>query len=597
MRRSVPSLGQLPRAAIRGSRGRVLLALSVAAVAASTAMVPANAQDDDRSGRTTTVKLLAFNDIHGNLDPPAGSGGLIRASLDPIAPKNVAAGGVEYLATHLDALGAGDPRTLVVAAGDNIGATPLLSAAFHDEPTIEALNAIGTDTSSVGNHEFDEGVVELYRMQHGACLPTPDSCPDGDFGGADFTYTAANVVNTDSGRTILPPYWIGEVPAATGSGKVKVGFIGMTLEGTASIVTQSGIRGIEFRDEVESANALVPELRGKGVEAIVVLIHEGGVQNGLYNDCLGLTGPIVEIATTGADGVALDAEIDAIVSAHTHQPYNCSLTDPAGRPRPVTSAASFGRIITEINLAVDRQGEVDRAATTAANHIVTRDFPDPELTALITKYRTLVAPVANRKVGDITADLLRQIDASGESPLGNVISDAQLADTAPAARGGAQIAFMNPGGIRADLVYAPDGVVTYEEAFTVQPFNNYVTTMTLTGAQIDAVLEQQFDNPSVGANRILQVSAGFTYTWNAQSPTGSKVGPGSIQLNGQPIDPAGTYRVTVNSFLADGGDNFTVLRNGTDRVVGGLDIDAFTAYLGANSPLSPPPTDRINVTP
>jgi 5'-nucleotidase len=265
----------------------------------------------------------------------------------------------------------------------------------------------------------------------------------------------------------------------------------MTLEGTASIVTASGIRGVDFRDEVESANALVPQLRAQGVD----------VQ------------------------------------------------------------------------------------------------PDPALTELIAKYRTLVAPIANRQVGTITADILRQPDASGESPLGNVIADAQLADTAPEGRGGAQLALMNPGGIRADLVFAPDGVVTYEEAFTVQPFNNYVVTMTLTGAQIDALLEQQFDNPSPGANRVLQVSAGFTYTWNAQAPTGSKIDPASIQLNGQPIDPQGTYRVTVNSFLADGGDNFTVLRSGTNRVVGGLDIDAFTAHLGANSPLSPPPTDRINVTP
>jgi 5'-nucleotidase len=576
----------------------VVLALSVATVALSTAVLPASANNDGGSGGSTTVKLLAFNDFHGNLDPPTGSGGLIRTSLDPTNPQNVPAGGAEYLATHLDALGAGDPSTLVVSAGDNIGASPLLSAAFHDEPTIEAFNAFGVDTSSVGNHEFDEGVVELFRMQYGACLPTPDSCADGDFGGADFTYTAANVVNTDSGRPILPPYWIGEVPAAKGSGKAKVGFIGMTLEDTASIVTASGIRGVEFRDEVESANALVPQLRRAGVEAIVVLVHEGGTQNGLYNECRGLTGPIVEIATAGADGVALDPEIDAVVSAHTHQAYNCSLPDPAGQPRLVTSAASFGRLITEINLVVDRRGEVDRAATTAVNRIVTRDVPkDPELSALIAKYRTLVAPIANRKVGEITADLLRQPDASGESPLGNVIADAQLADTAPAAKGGAQLALMNPGGIRADLVFAPDGVVTYEEAFTVQPFNNYVVTMTLTGAQLDAVLEQQFDNPSTGANRILQVSKGFTYTWNPQAPTGSKVDPASIQLNGQPVEEAGAYRVTVNSFLADGGDNFTVLRQGADRVVGGLDIDALTAYLGANSPLSPPPTNRINIVP
>jgi 5'-nucleotidase len=576
----------------------MLLALGVAAAAVSTAVVPASAQDSSASSPgTTTVNLLAFNDFHGNLEPPLGSSGVIRTSLDPSDPKNVPAGGAEYLATHLQALGADDPRTLVVSAGDNIGASPLLSAAFHDEPTIEAFNDFGVDTSSVGNHEFDEGVVELYRMQYGGCLATPDSCPDGDFAGANFTYTAANVVNTDSGRPIFPPYWIAQVPAAKGT--VKVGFIGMTLEGTASIVTQSGVRGIEFRDEVETANALVPRLKKEGVEAIVVLVHEGGTQNGLYNDCLGLTGPIVEIATTGADGVALEPEIDAIVSAHTHQAYNCRFPDPAGKPRLVTSAASFGRLITEINLVLDKRGEVDRLATTATNHIVTRDVAkDAALSQLIAKYKELIAPIANRVVGQITADIIRQPDASGESPLGNVIADAQLADTAPATKGGAQLAFMNPGGIRADLTYEPpDGVVTYEDAFTVQPFNNYVTTMTLTGTQIDAVLEQQFDNPSPGLTRVLQVSNGFTYTWSLSAPTGSKVDPASIQLNGQPIDPQGTYRVTVNSFLADGGDGFTVLRQGTNRVVGGLDIDAFTAYLGANSPLAPPATDRINLVP
>jgi 5'-nucleotidase len=522
------------------------------------------------SSRLVEVQLLAINDFHGNLDPPAGSSGRI-GSID--------AGGVEYLATHIAQLQAANPNTLVVSAGDLIGASPLLSALFHDEPTIEAMNLLGLDINAVGNHEFDEGAAELLRMQNGGCHPT-DGCLDGDgFAGADFQFLAANVVRKANGKTLFPAYKIRSF------GGVKLGIIGVVLEGTPTIVTPSGVAGLEFRDEAETVNALIPQLRAKGVNAITVLIHEGGVQSGTFNGCVGISGAIVDIVNR------FDPAVDAVISGHTHQAYNCQLNNML-----VTSASSFGRLVTDVDLTIDQaSGEVTRMA--ANNLIVTRDVAtDAGQTSLLAKYRALATPIANRVIGSITADSTRTTNPAGESALGDVIADAQLADTASA---GAQAAFMNPGGIRADLTYAGsaagegDGNVTYGEAFTVQPFGNSLVTMTLTGAQIDQLLEQQFDNPTAGQTRILQVSASLTYTWSASAPTGSKVD--MIAINGTPVDPNAAYRVTVNSFLAEGGDNFTVLAQGTDRLGGAVDLDALVDYLAANSPVPPGPQNRIVV--
>ncbi|MGH8866777.1 MAG: bifunctional metallophosphatase/5'-nucleotidase [Actinomycetes bacterium] len=560
-----------------------------AAATVTTALVPMSASaapEQKPESRTVDLQLLAVNDFHGNLEAPSGSGGRIVVGTNPDGtPRTVDAGGAEYLATHLANLRAGHPNSLTVAAGDLIGATPLLSAAFHDEPTVESLGTMGLDVTSVGNHEFDEGQAELLRMADGGCHPV-DGCFDEDgWSGADFPYLAANVVKESTGDTLLPPTWVKKVDG------VKVGFIGMTLEGTPDIVTQSGIEGLEFRDEVETANALVPALQRKGVQAIVVLLHEGGIQPGLYDECTGISGPVVGIAEN------LDPAIDVMVTGHTHQGYNCTIDDPAGDPRLVTSASSFGRLVTEIDLTLDhRTNDVVRPSATATNHIVTRDVAkDPAQTQLIAKWRELLGPIASQPVGTITADINRVPDASGENPLGDLIADAQLADTAPADRGGAVAAFMNPGGVRADLSFAPDGVVTFEEAFSVQPFTNLLVTMTLTGAQLDTMLEQQFGNPDPAQNRILLPSDNVHYTWSASAPKGSKVS--ELTFGGTPVDPSASYRVTVNSFLADGGDGFSVLREGTDRLVGATDLDAFTAYLSANSPAAPPATDRIDMTP
>jgi 5'-nucleotidase len=531
--------------------------------------------------RTVDVQILAVNDFHGNLEPPSGSSGRVTTSFGPPAT-TVDAGGVEFLATHIDMLRATNRHTVVVSAGDMIGASPLISALFHDEPTIEAFNLIGLDFNAVGNHEFDDGIVELLRMQEGGCHPV-DGCTDGDgFAGADFQFLAANVVWEKNGKTVFPAYKIRSFAGA------RVAFIGMTLEGTPSIVTPSGIAGLQFLDEIETVNALVPEIRKKGVETIVVLVHEGGFQAGTYDSCVGISGPIAAIVA------GLDDAVDVVISGHTHQAYNCVIDE-----KIVTSALSFGRLVTDIDLTIDlATGDV--SSMTAGNVIVTRTVPrHPLLTALVDRYRALVAPLANRVIGTITADITTAATAAGESALGDVIADAQLAATSSDATGAAVIAFMNPGGIRANLTFnqisggEQPGEVTYGESFTVQPFGNNLVTMTFTGAQIDALLEQQFNNPSPGSNRILQVSEGFTYAWSASAPVGSKVDPSSIMLNGVMLDPSGSYRVTMNSFLADGGDNFSTFLLGTDRLGGVVDTDALEAYFLANSPVAPGPQNRI----
>ncbi len=528
------------------------------------------------------VQLVALNDLHGHLEPPSGSSGKITL------PDNsqVETGGAAYLATRVAALKAENPNTIVVGAGDLIGASPLISALFHDEPTIELMNQIGLQYSAVGNHEFDDGAAELLRMQEGGCHPL-DGCQDGTpFPGAEFQYLSANVlVGGDPDDTLLPSYAVHEV------GGVKVGFIGMTLEGTPGIVTPIGNEDLVFLDEVDRANALVPELTTMGVTAIVVLLHEGGFQTGYYDECPGISGPIVEIAE------GLSDEIDVVVSGHTHQAYNCVIAD-----KIVTSAASFGRVVTDIDLEISTlTGDV--TAATAKNVLVTREEADAEVAAFVAGYKTLVTPLANKQLGSITATLERYPpkNGAGLSTMGAVLADAHLAATADPLLGGAQIAFMNPGGVRADMVYAKsgaepvDGIVTYGEAFAVQPFGNSLVVMTLTGAQIDAVLEQQFAEGL--QNNVLHVSKGFKYTYSASAPVGSKVDLASVSLNGAPLVANKKYRVVTLNYLASGGDSFSGFLAGTEQIGGVTDMQALEAYLAAQSPISPPALDRITVVP
>jgi 5'-nucleotidase len=544
--------------------------------------------------RDVQLQVLSFNDFHGHLQPPGGTDATLGQELDP---SNTQVGGAEYLATKLSQLRAKARKSRTsshtVAAGDLIGGSPFLSGLFHDEPAVESLNAMGLDVSSVGNHEFDEGVDELLRMQRGGCHPEDDCYepwgPDG-YPGADFSWLAANVVREETGRTVLPGTAIRNVRG------VKVGYIGMTLEGTPTLVAQSGIQGIEFRDEVETANRAARELRRRGVQTIIVLLHEGGYQSGTYRQCVGISGPIVDIAEN------LHPEIDLVVTGHTHQPYVCNIPDPNGRKRMVTSASSFGRVVTETTLTINRRtGDVRRNLTRATNHLVDRTTADPEQTEIISRWNAAAAPIANRVVGTISQDITAPLrDRNTEGPLTNLIADAQLAATNEPDEGGAQIAFMNPGGVRANLTYSQQagderaGEITYAEAFAVQPFGNLLVTMDLTGAQIERLLEQQAISGRPGGRDvlILGVSEGFAYAYNPAGPIGDRINPGSITLNGTTLDPATTYRIVTNNFLADGGDSFTVFTEGTNRIGGGDDLEALITYLGENDPVSPPP-DRI----
>ncbi len=531
-------------------------------------------------GRMVPIQILAVNDFHGALAPP----GTISTPTG-----NVPAGGAEYLSTWIKSLKAGNPKTVIVSAGDMIGASPLLSALFHDEPSIETFNEIGLDFNAVGNHEFDEGLAELLRMQRGGCHPV-DGCADGDpFGGANFRYLAANVFYQGTNRTIFPPYGI-----RTFSGGVRVAFIGMTLEGTPLIVSPSGVAGLEFRDEAKTVNRLAAILKKRGIQAIVVLVHEGGFPSvgTEYNACPGISGPIVDIVEQTTD------EVDLFITGHTHQAYNCVIDG-----RVVTSAASNGRLVTRINMDVSRKTK-DVTSVTAENIIVTQDVPkDPAITALIAKYDAVAAPLRNRVIGSITADIVRAPTRGEESTVGRLVADAQLDATDDANDGNAVIAFMNAGGLREDFIYSEisgteqPGEVTFGELFQVQPFGNSLVTMDLTGAQIETLLEQQWSTQPNPGNKLLQVSEGFTYAYSASATAGDKVDPASIMLNGMPIDLNATYRVTVNSFLADGGDGFAVLRDGTNRLGGAVDTDALEAYFAAHSPVSPVLTPRVTILP
>ncbi|WP_405502037.1 bifunctional metallophosphatase/5'-nucleotidase [Streptomyces anulatus] len=595
----------------RATRRVLAAAAGLATVGALVAAMPAGAHDrgnghghgNGHKPRTVDVQLLSFNDLHGNLEPPAGSAGNVSETQPDGTVKAIPAGGVEYLATSLRTARKGNPYSVTAAGGDMVGASPLLSGLFHDEPTIEALNGLDLDVTAVGNHEFDEGAAELARLQNGGCHPVEGCYEKGKkFKGADFPYLAANVTKEKTGRPLLKPYTVWK------KNGVKIGFIGVTLEGTPDIVTANGVKGLKFHDEVETINKYARELDRKGVKSIVALIHEGGAPASTsYNyDCDspgagdGISGPIVDIAK------GITPKVDALVTGHTHQAYVCTVPDPSGKPRMVTSASSFGKLYTDTTLTYDRRTkDIVRTSVKSANHVVTRDQAKAtDMTRLIDRWNKLAAPIASKPQGWISADINGRGSTAPEKPLGNVISDAQLEGLAPADKGGAEVAFMNPGGIRADLVHKAsggegDGVVTYGEAFTVQPFTNMMNVVDLTGAQLVTALQQQVSGSNAASPKILQVSKGLTYTLDLTKSGADRVVADTIKLNGEAIDPARTYRVAMNEFLAGGGDGFAALGEGTNKLVGASDLDLFNAYLAAHStaaaPLAPPATDRITV--
>ncbi|WP_137994349.1 bifunctional metallophosphatase/5'-nucleotidase [Streptomyces vilmorinianum] len=567
-----------------------------------TASAGQNGHSDKQSGRYQDIQLLSFNDFHGNLEAPTGSSGRLTEIQPDGSVKTIeGVGGVEYLAGSLRTARQGHPYSITAAAGDLIGGSPLISALFHDEPTIEAMNALDLDVTGVGNHEFDEGAAELKRMQDGGCHPKDGCYAEGrTFEGAQFPYLAANVVDEKTGKPMLDPTFVWEKDG------IKVGFIGVTLEGTADIVTADGVKGLKFLDETETINKYARQLQKRGVKSIVALIHEGGAPaSDAYNyGCdgngpgTGISGPIVDIAK------GVDAKVDALVTGHTHAAYACTIPDPEGKPRTVTSAASFGRLYTDTTLTYDRRTrDIVRTSVKSANHVVVRKDPAGDMTDLIARYKAISSPIENRPIGWIAAGAAAP-SGPDDSPLGNLIADAQLA-YAKSVDPSADLALMNPGGVRDSLVYASspagegDGVVTYGEAFRVQPFGNTVNLLDLTGAQLLTVLQQQVTGPkNEGSPKVLQPSSGLSYTLDLTKTGADRVVADSVRLNGAPLDPAATYRVAVNSFLAGGGDGFGELAKGTNRLVGVDDLLAFETYLrtsSASAPLPVPAADRINV--
>lgn len=604
-----------------------ILSLALAPLALALSLTAACAAPADNDRNPLVVKIIGFNDYHGTLQSP----GTFGQNTSIPAAQRPAVGGADALAAWVARLKQANPYNVVVGAGDFIGASPLISALFNDEPAVETLNRIGLEFNAVGNHEFDKGAAELLRLQNGGCklangVQDPNSCRGAEVGtpvpfeGAKFQWLSANVVDSASGRTLLPAYGV-----KTFNG-VRVAFIGMTLKGTPGIVTPTGVKGLSFLDEADTVNALAPKLRQQGIEAIVVLVHQGGFQSSGFSDINGCDGDLAgsEIAKVVA---RLDDAVDLVISGHTHAAYNCSantvdvkrvdgvvtstprptgLPNAAGRRVPVTSASAFGRVLTDVDLTLDRNTK-QVLKVSATNRLVDRSDTQiqadiaahPAVANLMSAYNGLVSPIANSVIGSITTDLPNSADAAGNMPAGELVADAQLAATAPADFGGAVVAFMNPGGVRSPgftFAASPagegNGNVTYGEAFTVQPFGNSLVTLTLSAQQLKDTLEQQFAGcRGQTATRMLIPSAGLKYSWSASAACGQRIrdlrlvnanGAVTDQIvdgAGQLLQPAKTYRVTVNNFLATGGDGFSTFASGANTLGGAQDIDALTAYL------------------
>lgn len=550
-------------------------ALASSLVLAGCASVPTGAPHGP-----VELNLVAINDFHGNLEPskytytPAASG----------QKQTIQAGGIDVLKSALDTFRKDDKDLLFVAAGDLVGASPAVSSMFADEPSIEAMNRMGLVASSLGNHEFDQGSQELLRQQHGGCdSPRPGKACQlaKDFRGAGFTYLATNVVDARTGKTLVPGWRVVDVKG------VKVGLVGAVLKDTPSVAVASAIKGLSFLDEAESINKALPAMRAAGAKVFVVLIHEGGHTGEAFDKtyCDGLEGPIVGIVKK------LDPAIRLVITGHSHHGYLCKVDG-----RVVTQADYAGHVLSRIKMTVEPDsGRVDDIQV--RNVVMTPDAftPDAQMAAYLRDVRARSAEVLARPVARIAAGVARKENASGESPLGDLIADAVAAATREQ---GVQIGLMNPGGIRKDLETGSGGVVGFGQAQAVLPFGNTLVVLDLTGAQLRAMLEQQWDRPDK-QQYMLQVSRGLSYAWDSTRPLGQRVVPGSLKLDGRPVEDDRTYRVVANNFLAEGGDNFPALAKGSKRHDTGMrDLDALIGYLkqnpdtGAASLAAPQP--RIN---
>jgi 5'-nucleotidase len=519
------------------------------------------------------VQILAINDFHGNLETPEGT-------IPVTGPDGVdvvsRVGGAAQLAGKLKVLRSGHAHSITVAAGDLIGASPLTSAWFLDEPTIDALSMAGLQLAAVGNHEFDKGASELMRMQRGGCnkFTSRNPCQLAPFKGAGFTYLAANVQRAD-GSTMFPATAIRQY------GSIKVGFIGMTLKDTGILASPAGVSGLSFADEAATANALVPALKSQGADTVVLLIHQGGKAPKAYqtSNCEGLAGPILDIIDR------LDPAIRTIVSGHTHQAYACTL-DRGGALRRLTSAGKYGFMVTDIRLAFDPATH-ELIGTAARNlPVMAEGESDPAVELLTNRYVEAAAPVAERVVGKLGGPAPRS-ETEDESPAAALVADAELNTTRLADKGNAQIAFTNATGVRTGLFPKADGAISFGQIFQMQPFGNNLVTKAYTGAQLKAALEQQFKTVD-GKGRVMSLlipSAGFRFRYDLARSEGDRIT--LMQLNGRPIDPAATYRVTVNNFLSAGGDGFSAFSAGTNAVDGGLDLDSMEAWLSKGQPVPP----------
>jgi 5'-nucleotidase len=515
------------------------------------------------------VQVIGFNDFHGNLLAPAAPVKLVGSDG---ATRELRLGGAEAMAATVRQLRQGQAHSITVSAGDMIGASPLVSAYYLDEPTIQVMDALGLSLNAVGNHEFDRGTAELQRMQKGGCdtHTTRKPCALEPFDGAQFAFLAANV-RSEAGGTLFP----GAVLRSFGP--VQIGFIGMTLKDTEFLVSPAGVAGVRFEEEAASANALVPQLLAQGADTVVLLIHQGGETPATFRQqgCEGLAGPILGIL----DG--LHPAIRTIVSGHTHNAYACEI-ERGGTPRLLTSAGRYGMLVTDIRLRFDPASGAFVGGEAANVPVLPDAGAEPAVAAIVSRYAAAAEPAAARVVGRLRGEAPIREDRR-ESVVANLVADAQLAWTRPAARGGAELAFINGGGVRRGIVPGPGGAVTFGQVFDVQPFGNTIVVKRLSGAELKALLEQQFvERPdgTVGMPAPLIPSNNVRFAFDRSRPAGQRIL--SVSVNGRTVRPERSYRVTVNNFLASGGDGYSVLKDKPTLFDAGPDIDALEAYLARN---------------